>query len=72
MSRDDPVMAITAGTRTAAELLGLSDRLGTLTAGKLADIVVCDGDPLTDIEVLGDPDNITTVIKEGAILKTHG
>ncbi|HWC83550.1 MAG TPA: amidohydrolase family protein [Pseudonocardiaceae bacterium] len=64
-----PMDAILAGTRTAAELLGLSDQLGTVTEGKHADLVVCQGDPLAAIEVLGDPANIVTVIKQGKVLK---
>jgi imidazolonepropionase-like amidohydrolase len=66
----DPLEAIVAGTRTAAELLGLGDRLGTLEPGKLADLVVCDGDPLRDIGVLGDPANVVVVLQEGAVRKS--
>ncbi|MEV2213269.1 amidohydrolase family protein [Streptomyces sp. NPDC050997] len=65
----DPMAAIVAGTRTSAELLGLADRLGTLTAGKTADLVLCDGDPLADIGVLGDPANIVCVIQDGVVRK---
>jgi imidazolonepropionase-like amidohydrolase len=66
----DPMAAIVAGTRTAAELLGLGDRLGTLEPGKLADLVVCDGDPLRDIGVLGDPANVVVVLQEGVVRKS--
>jgi imidazolonepropionase-like amidohydrolase len=66
----DPLAAIVAGTRTAAGLLGLGDRLGTLEAGKLADVVVCDGDPLRDIAVLGDPANVVCVLQEGVVRKS--
>ena len=66
----DPMAAIVAGTRTAAGLLGLGDRLGTLEAGKLADVVVCDGDPLRDIGVLGDPANVVCVLQEGVVRKS--
>ncbi|MEU9150300.1 amidohydrolase family protein [Streptomyces sp. NPDC048417] len=65
----DPMAAIVAGTRASAELLGLSDRLGTLTVGKTADLVLCDGDPLTDIGVLGDPGNIVCVVQDGVVRK---
>jgi imidazolonepropionase-like amidohydrolase len=41
-----PMQTIEATTRSAAELMGLSDELGTLEAGKRADLVVVDGDPL--------------------------
>lgn len=65
----DPMAAIVAGTRTAAELLGVDDRLGTLTAGRTADLILCDGDPLTDIGVLGDPANILCVVQDGTVKK---
>ncbi|WP_405927103.1 amidohydrolase family protein [Streptomyces sp. NBC_00035] len=65
----DPMAAIVAGTRTSAELLGVADRLGTLTAGLTADLIVCDGDPLTDIGVLGDPANIVYVVQDGVVRK---
>jgi imidazolonepropionase-like amidohydrolase len=65
----DPMTAIVAGTRVSAELLGLSDQLGTLTAGKTADLILCDGDPLTDIGVLGDPGNIVCVVQDGVVRK---
>jgi imidazolonepropionase-like amidohydrolase len=41
-----PMQAIVATTRSAAELMGLGDELGTLEPGKRADLVVVDGDPL--------------------------
>ena len=46
-----PMDAIQATTIRGAELLGLSDRLGTVEVGKAADILVVDGDPLEDISV---------------------
>ncbi|WP_199827222.1 metal-dependent hydrolase family protein [Streptomyces xylophagus] len=65
----DPMAAIVAGTRVSAELLGLSEQLGTLTVGKTADLVLCDGDPLADIGVLGDPGNIVCVVQDGVVRK---
>ena len=41
-----PAEALTATTRTAAELLGIADDTGTLEPGKVADVVVVDGDAL--------------------------
>ncbi|MEU3138524.1 amidohydrolase family protein [Nocardiopsis alba] len=64
-----PMGALLAGTRDAAALLGLADEIGTLETGKRADIVVCAGDPLADITLPGDPDNITVVIKDGVVHK---
>ncbi|MEV7866390.1 hypothetical protein AB0P17_09855 [Streptomyces sp. NPDC088124] len=43
--------------------------MGSLTSGRVADLVVCDGDPLTDIGVLGDPAHIVCVIQDGVVRK---
>lgn len=64
-----PMDAIGAGTRVASELLGLEDRVGTLRAGKAADVVVCDGDPLDDITTLADPDRVRVVVQQGVVRK---
>lgn len=64
-----PMDALRAGTANAAALLRIDDRLGTLEAGKLADFVVSDPDPLTDIGALGSSDSIVLVAKEGVIVK---
>jgi imidazolonepropionase-like amidohydrolase len=64
-----PMDAIVAGTRTSAELLGLDEDLGTLVAGKTADFVLCDGDPLAEIGVLGEPGNIRVVAQAGVVRK---
>src|SRR5947209_1815615 len=53
-----PMQALQAATGWAAECLGREDELGTLAPGKLADIVVVDGDPLADIAILCDPARI--------------
>ena len=58
-----PLEAITAATRTGAELLGL-DEAGTLQAGKLADLVLVCGDPSADITLLQDPSRLR-VFKDG-------
>jgi len=47
-----PKAVLIAGTTSSAELLGIADETGTLTAGKIADIIAVDGDPLTDAAVL--------------------
>jgi len=64
-----PMEAIVAATRTAAECLGWHDRIGTLEAGKLADIIVTRTDPLQDICSLENADNIIVVMKDGKIIK---
>jgi imidazolonepropionase-like amidohydrolase len=53
-----------AGTANGADLLGVADKTGTLTAGKLADIIAVAGNPLTDMKATEHP---VFVMKEGAI-----
>lgn len=61
------MQAIVAATSRAAELLGLSDRLGTVEPNKVADVIVVAGDPLADISCLRDKSRIEVVIKDGKI-----
>ena len=56
-------------TKHGAELMGRGHELGTVTAGKLADLVVVDGNPLIDINVLREPDNLLAVLKDGRPVK---
>jgi imidazolonepropionase-like amidohydrolase len=60
--------AIVAGTKHAAETLAISERVGTLESGKFADLVVLDKDPLKDIRVLRQKENIKMVLKEGEVV----
>ncbi len=62
------MQAILASTRTPARLLGLADRLGTLEAGKLADLVAVRGDPLAEISLFNDPDRVELVVKGGEVV----
>ena len=48
-----PAAALEATTRSAAQLMGLDDDLGTIEPGKIADLVVVDGDPY-DVATLAD------------------
>jgi len=64
-----PSDAIVAGTRTAAQLLGIDDRFGTLEAGKVADFVISSTDPLADIVSLGDPTTVVAVAQGGRLVK---
>ncbi len=57
--------AITAATRGSAQALGLADDLGTVEAGKTADLLVVDGDPLGDPSVLLDRSRIWLVVQAG-------
>jgi imidazolonepropionase-like amidohydrolase len=61
-----PLAAIRSATSEAAALLGMQDRVGSLEAGKLADVVAVPGDPLADITQL---EKVTFVMKDGVIYK---
>ena len=61
-----PMQAIRSGTVVAAELLGWSEHLGTIEAGKWADIVAVSGDPLKDISELG---RVKFVMKGGTVYR---
>ncbi len=61
-----PMTAIQSATRIAAELLGVENSLGTIEAGKLADIIAVSSDPIADINAL---QKIYFVMKEGVIYK---
>lgn len=65
-----PMQAIVATTRMGAELLQWADKIGTLAPGKLADIVVMDGNPLENIALFKDTKNIVHVMKDGAIIRS--
>jgi len=60
-----PMEAIVAATKTSAEAIKRENELGTLEQGKLADMLIVDGDPLQDITVLQDLSKIKMVIKNG-------
>src|SRR5918994_2997258 len=62
-----PMQALQAATSWAAECLGLERDLGTIEKGKLADLIVVDGDPLANLGVLQDDTNIRLVVKEGVV-----
>jgi imidazolonepropionase-like amidohydrolase len=66
-----PMESIVATTRVAAECLGWEDRVGTLEAGKLADVIVSKADPLADVRVLEDTANIGLVVKDGRVHKNN-
>jgi len=63
-----PMQSIVAGTMNGAKLLGWDARIGSLTAGKLADVVAVPGDPLRDIHVMEKP---SFVMKNGYVYKSQ-
>ena len=65
-----PMGAIVSATKTNAELLGISDRLGTVEPGKLADLVATAENPLENIGLFEDGrKNVVMVVKEGVVFK---
>ena len=65
-----PMGALMAATRTNAEIIRQEDRLGTIEGGKLADLILVDGDPLADISILQQyQEKIVLIIQDGRIYK---
>jgi len=62
-----PMQAIQSATVTAADLLGVSNRMGNIGEGKLADLIAVAGDPLRDIRLLED---VRFVMKGGKVYKS--
>jgi imidazolonepropionase-like amidohydrolase len=60
-----PIQAIRTATLNASDLLGWSDRVGTIEAGKFADLIAVDGEPLKDVKVL---EQVQWVMKGGAVV----
>jgi imidazolonepropionase-like amidohydrolase len=61
-----PMQIIVAGTRNAARVCNLEDELGTLQAGKIADVLVVAGDPLEDMQALS---RVRLVIHNGQVIR---
>jgi imidazolonepropionase-like amidohydrolase len=64
-----PMEAILSATRIAAGAVGLSHMIGTVEEGKLADLIVVEGDPLKDIKILQNKNNIVAIMKDGRFFK---
>lgn len=64
----DPLRAIEISTRQSAELLEIDD-LGILDEGYKADIIAVEGDPIDDISLITDPENVVLVIADGSVVK---
>ena len=62
-----PMAAIQAATITNADLFGMQDLVGSISAGKFADIIAVSGDPLSDISTL---EKVEFVMKGGTVWKS--
>jgi imidazolonepropionase-like amidohydrolase len=57
--------AIVSATKYGSQIMEMEDRIGTIEVGKLADILVVDGDPLKDISILQDHSKLNVILKDG-------
>jgi imidazolonepropionase-like amidohydrolase len=64
-----PMQAIVAGTSSSAALLGLEQEIGTVSAGRRADLVAVQGNPLQNVQLL---ENVGFVMRDGVVFKRDG
>jgi len=64
-----PIEVLRWATQTPAEVVGLGEELGTIAEGKAADLLVVDGDPLSDIQCLEERDRVQLVLRAGVAIK---
>ena len=60
-----PMQTLVAATKWGSELMRMEDRIGTLERGKLADLLLVDGNPLDDIRILQDKKRLALVMQGG-------
>ena len=63
---ESPMQAIVSATKVSARVMGWEDRIGTVEAGKFADLIAVEGDPLSDIAVL---ERVQWVMKGGVVYR---
>jgi imidazolonepropionase-like amidohydrolase len=64
-----PMEVLLSATRVNAELFRMADRIGTVEAGKYADLLVVDGDPLRNLRLFQMPDRLRVIMKGGRLYK---
>ena len=64
-----PVEALITATKNGAQAAGLKDRTGVLVKGRLADLIVVDGNPVDNIDTVCKYENVVLVMKEGRVFK---
>jgi imidazolonepropionase-like amidohydrolase len=67
-----PMRALQIATHDAAHAIGLGEQCGVLQAGRWADVLVIDGDPLADVRVLQESQRIQAVFRDGRLLVDRG
>lgn len=64
-----PSEALQSATRIGGEIMGMGDELGLVANGYLADLLLVDGDPLADVRILQNRDNLAMIMKDGTLHK---
>ena len=64
-----PMEAILAATKHGGEIMGMSDELGMIKPGYLADLLLVDGDPVANVRVLQDKNRLLAIMKDGEFHK---
>ena len=64
-----PMEAILAGTKLGGEIMGMSQELGQIKPGYLADVLLVDGDPVANVRILQDKSRLLAIMKDGAFHK---
>jgi len=62
-----PMQAIVGATRLGGEIMGMPESLGQVRKGFLADLLLVDGDPLSDVSIVLNPDRLVVIMKDGQI-----
>jgi len=64
-----PMEALVAATKSGGEIMGLGHELGQIRKGYLADLLLVDGDPLSNLAILREPARLLAVMKDGVFVK---
>src|SRR6516165_5408410 len=64
-----PMEAILAGTKLGGEIMGMSQELGQIKPGYLADVLLVDGDPIANVRILQDKSRLLAIVKDGEFHK---
>jgi len=64
-----PSEALQCGTRIGGQVMGMGDELGQIKEGYIADLLLVDGDPLTDLDLVVHEKNLHVIMKEGSLYK---
>ena len=64
-----PGEALQCGTRLGGELMGMGDELGMVKEGFVADLLLVNGDPLKDLDMMVHEENLVVIMKDGELYK---